>query len=118
MPGFNRLTRRQVLLGAGGITLGLPLLQSVLERDAVAGGAVPTVGRSLAVFWNQHGGISSANMYPALPSSPKTQTYPVLGHSIRQSPLALTSSNGINTISPVISGPAMASGSSPAALTP
>jgi hypothetical protein len=117
MAIYNRLTRRQMLVGAGGFVLGLPVLPSLLERRALAGPVTP--GKNFVALWNSHGGIDGANMYPPDPVNPSTATYPVLGHPIRSSPLpwAAQSSASTASISPVVTGPLTGSTSSPAALT-
>ena len=108
----HRVSRRQFLVGvgvgAGGFTLGLPLLPSILEREARAG-TPPAVPKNFVAFWSGHGGIAGKNMYPADPASPTTATYPLLGHTIRASPLALQPApQGSTTasVSPVVSGDA------------
>ncbi len=108
MPITHRISRRQLLVGAGGATLGLPLLPSILEREARAG-TPPAVPRNFVSFWSGHGGAAGKNMYPVDPVSPTTATYPVLGHTVRASPLALQAAaqgSPIASISPIVSGDA------------
>ena len=56
---LKKLTRRQVLRGAGGLTVALPFLPS-LSSDAEAA----TVRRRLVSFGTKHGGVKAPNMYP------------------------------------------------------
>jgi hypothetical protein len=104
MAVYNRLTRRQMLLGAGGAMLGLPILSSLFERTARAGGALGP-GKNFVAFWNSHGGVSGANLYPTEPMNPTVDVYPVLGHQIRSSPLPwIQDGQGNGSISPVLTG--------------
>lgn len=59
------LTRRQVLVGAAGFTLSLPVLPSLLLKNAY--GADPTFVRRPRLYWltTHHGGAHEDNMFPS-----------------------------------------------------
>ena len=61
------ITRRQLLLGAGGVVVGLPILPSLLTKTAY--GADPTFTRAPRLYWltSEHGGAfeSSAGVNAA-----------------------------------------------------
>jgi hypothetical protein len=59
------VTRRQVLRGAGGFTLGLPFLPSLVAPPRAYGAdAVPARLPRFVAFTTDHGGIDGVNMYP------------------------------------------------------
>jgi len=93
-----RLSRRQMLRGAGGISLGLPLLPSVLPSKAF-GNVKVEVPPSFAAFATVHGGVRESNFQPASSLLTERQDlYP--GHQIRWGELKV---NG-NKISEVLRG--------------
>ena len=59
------LTRRQVLMGAAGFTLALPVLPSLLLKTAY--GADPTFVRRPRLYWltTRHGGAQESSMFPS-----------------------------------------------------
>jgi hypothetical protein len=94
-----KINRRMVLRGAAGFTLALPLLPSLLEKNADA--ATPWAKRFVA-FGTNHGGIWQSQMYPN--DGVLTQTADYAGRQVRRGNLPLDVSNGIASISPVLSG--------------
>ena len=94
------MTRRQVLRGAGGFTLAIPFLPSLLPRSAQA--ATATRPR---LFWfgTDHGGCWDTNFFPdtAMLTS-KAASAP--GHMVASGPLTatMTTANGRTTLSPVL----------------
>ena len=96
----NKLSRRQVLRGAGGVTLGLPFLPSLFPRSAKAAG--PGGPPRLVVTAQQHGGIRE-HMYPARPPN-KTTMYS--GHDIHWGRLSRAVQNGKATVSRIVQGDA------------
>lgn len=96
------LRRRQFLRGAGGFTLGLPLLPSLLTRDALAQAAARP---NFIALTTGHGAVSVANMQP--PDRTYTQTAPIYGsHQARFGDLKLSVNAGRATVSPVLTGAA------------
>ncbi len=74
--------RRQVLKGAGGFTVALPFLPSLINTGAARAQAV--LGRQpfFVAMTTKHGGVSPTNMYPnAALLTDKRELYP--GHEIR-----------------------------------
>lgn len=59
------ITRRQFLLGAGGVAVGLPILPSLLTKSAY--GADPTFTRAPRLYWltSEHGGAFESSMFPS-----------------------------------------------------
>src|SRR3954464_2095617 len=59
------ITRRQMLIGAGGAMLALPVLPSLLETTAY--GQSPTYTRKPRLFWlcTDHGAAFESSMFPA-----------------------------------------------------
>ncbi len=97
-----KITRRQLLTGAGGFTLALPLLPSLLEREAIAGLGTPEP-RFIAMT-TEHGGVWADNMYPDASSLTETMSYG--GHTIRRGDLApAAAGGGVQRLSEVLQGP-------------
>jgi hypothetical protein len=96
-----RPTRRQLLRGAGGFTLALPWLPSLLPRDAAAGGSPFAQSRFVAIA-TEHGAIWSESMHPA--ENTLTETMAYAGHTIRRGDLVHTDEGGVGRLSSVLSG--------------
>lgn len=95
--------RRQVLRGAGGFTLALPLLPSLLSR-AYGDPVVAQPRRFIAITTN-HGGVKRESMFP--PESTLTNTREIVpGHTARWGRLARRIEGGDAVLSPVLRGPA------------
>jgi hypothetical protein len=92
------LTRRQVLRGAGGFTLAIPFLPSLLPRSARA--ASPARPR---LFWmgTDHGGCWDTNFFPD-PASLTAQATASAGHAVASGPLSATTAGGRTTLSSVL----------------
>lgn len=95
----THISRRQVLRGAAGFTLALPLLPSLLARKANAGGAGPGRRRFVALC-TEHGGVWGANMFPGDAALPDSQSY--AGHTIRRGDLSATTEGDAAVLSPVL----------------
>lgn len=96
------VNRRQVLRGAGGFTLGLPFLPSLIERPALAAefGRQPV----FAAICSVHGGCRTENMYPNDGLLNQTrEIYP--GHAVKFGDLAPGVNNG--QLSRVMKGAAL-----------
>ncbi len=93
------LTRRQVLRGAGGFTIGLPLLPSLVAAPAFAQVSLGSPKYFVALATG-HGGIRDATMYPTGGLDQTTQLYPE--HPIKHSTLTSTSSGGRTVISGIL----------------
>lgn len=96
-----KFSRRQVLRGAGGFTLALPFLPSLLTRSEAQG--MPTAPKRFIAMRTDHGGVAPANMFPADGLLTVNQDY--AGHTIRRGALTLGSSSATATLSPVLSAP-------------
>lgn len=98
------LTRRQVLIGAGGFSLGLPFLRSLLPQPAYAQDATFVREPRFFCMTTQHGAVREASMFPA--ESMLTQTEAVYpGHNIKRGNLVRTVSGGRASVCPALSGP-------------
>jgi hypothetical protein len=98
-----KVTRRQVLRGAGGFTLALPFLPSLLEpRDASA--AAASAPKRFIQFCTDHGGIWGPNMYPA--DATLTDSMAYAGRTVRRGKLAAQAvAGGAAELSPTLHGP-------------
>lgn len=94
-----RIGRRFFLRGAGGFTLALPVLPSLLGAREAAAQAAQNRKRFVH-FFTEHGGIWGRNMFPADATLTANRTY--AGHVIRRGALAATNANGLATVSPVL----------------
>lgn len=103
-PYALRINRRLLLRGAGGALLALPILPSLLTpREAQA--QATASGKCFVHFRTPHGGISTANMWPADTALTEKLSYT---HEVRRGPLAAASSGGNRVISPVLTANASA----------
>lgn len=94
------INRRQFLVGAGGATLALPMLTSLLPAKARAQAAQPRP-RFIAMA-SSHGCVSEANMYPGNPSI--VERFKLFSdHEVTRSELRLNVNGGTASLSPVLS---------------
>ncbi len=95
-------SRRQVLRGAAGFTLALPLLPSLLPRQAGAGGGpLGARPRRFVALCTEHGGVWGANMFPD--DSTLVETTQYAGHTIRRGDLSASPTSEVAQLSPVLS---------------
>lgn len=95
--------RRLFLRGAGGAALALPVLPSLFESDAAFAQAAGSQ-KCFVHFRTPHGGVSTANMWPAEVTLAETSAYL---HEVRRGSLsALATGGGDAAISPVLSAKA------------
>jgi hypothetical protein len=96
-------TRRQLLRGAGGFTLALPFLPSLVDpREARSASAAPA--KRFVQFCTDHGAIWGPNMYPA--DATLTDSLPYAGWNVKRGKLALQpGAGGTAQLSPVLRGP-------------
>ena len=93
-PKFDPVSRRQFLLGAGGVALALPLLPSLLPREAEAQTvAAASAERYLAHMTTWHG-VLQAQFYGSLLDLPATATTTHAGVGVRSAPLPTAVTNG------------------------
>lgn len=107
------ITRRQLLLGAGGAALALPVLPSLLEKTAY--GQDPVYRRKPRLYWlcTDHGAAFESNLFPAPALASQRQA--LFGdHEIGSGALTSTQSGDTRVVSPILS--ASASRFSPALL--
>ncbi|MEM6294868.1 MAG: DUF1552 domain-containing protein [Myxococcota bacterium] len=101
MSRFNP-TRRQLLRGAGGFALALPILPSLMDRAAARRNwSIPPRFISLC---SQHGGVWTDFMHPSEDALTESMAY--AGHQIRRGDLALSTEGDRASLSPVLSGAA------------
>lgn len=99
----SHFSRRQVLRGAAGFTLALPLLPSLLPRRAGAGGTPPATRRKRFIsICSEHGGVWGDNMFPGDAMLTDSQSY--AGHTIRRGDLAATMEGDVGRLSHVLRG--------------
>jgi hypothetical protein len=97
-----KTARRQFLRGAGGFTLALPFLPSLLDpREARAAGSAAPVKRFIQ-FCTQHGGIWGTNMYPG--DETLTDAMPYAGRTVKRGKLSAKTVGTQNQLSPVLRG--------------
>jgi hypothetical protein len=95
------ITRRQFLLGAGGVVVGLPILPSLMTRSAY--GADPTFSGPPRLYWltSEHGGAFENSMFPSPSLLSATQAL-YADHSVRSGALAATTDGADNVVSPIL----------------
>ncbi|MBC8067279.1 MAG: DUF1552 domain-containing protein [Deltaproteobacteria bacterium] len=96
------LTRRAVLMGAGGFTLALPFLPSLQPRAARAGGPLESPKRFVALVTG-HGGSWESQFFPDVATTPETMQY--AGRTIRRGALTPTEQDGMTSLSRVLRAP-------------
>lgn len=97
------LSRRQLLLGAGGFGLAIPFLRSLAPRTSHAQAAEPE--RRFVAFATDHGAVDELAMFPdekLLADS--MQLYPT--HSVSRGNLVRTEADGRASVSTILSGSA------------
>ncbi|MEM9190968.1 MAG: DUF1552 domain-containing protein [Myxococcota bacterium] len=102
MKNIGKKGRRQFLLGAGGFTLALPVLPSLLSKEARA--QVGQQKRFVAMA-TTHGGVPAANMFPGDGAAPETlELFP--GHVAHHGALDRSVDGSDASLSPVLTAPA------------
>ncbi len=97
------ITRRQVLVGLGGVTLALPVLPSLLTKSAY--GQDPIYTRKPRLYWlcTDHGAAFESSMFPD--SSMLTTKRELLpGHEIASGALTSRLEGDRRVVSPILSG--------------
>lgn len=93
--------RRHFLAGAGGFTLALPLLPSLLPQRAKAGDYPYAEHPRFVAFTTNHGGLWGQNMYPGDEVITGTETiYP--GHEMNYGALVRNDMGATSSLSPVL----------------
>jgi hypothetical protein len=99
------LSRRQVLHGAGGFTLGLPLLPSLVPVRAWAADVALPRQPAFVSMMTFNGGVLDSNWYPS--DAALTESVDLVpGHTIRQGKLARTLEGTDAVLSKVLRAPA------------
>jgi hypothetical protein len=101
---LRRHTRRQFLRGAGGATMLLPFMPSLLPRTARAQTAAPP--KRFVYIGTEHGGASFANVYGTQGSTGATSVNLWPGNTAQYAPLALSTSGASASLSPIYTAPA------------
>jgi Protein of unknown function (DUF1552) len=95
-------TRRQFLRGAGGFTLALPFLPSLLDPRVARAATTPK--KRFVQMATQHGAIWGPNMYPADATLTDSMTY--AARTVKRGKLAVQAgASGTAQLSAVLSGP-------------
>ncbi len=97
--------RRQVLRGAGGFTLGLPFLPSLVARPAFSAELPPGRTARFVAMTTEHGAVRQENMYPDAATLPNKETL-FTGHLGAWGPLARAVNGATASLSKVLSAPA------------
>lgn len=94
----STFNRRQLLRGAGGFTLALPFLPSLLEPSARAAAALRP-----RLFWmgTDHGGCWDSSFFPDT-AMLTTQAAASAGHTVASGALTATTATGRTALSPVL----------------
>jgi hypothetical protein len=97
------ITRRQVLLGAGGAMLALPVLPSLLEKTAY--GQDPIYTRKPRLYWlcTDHGAAFESSMFPS-PALATTKQALFADHEIGSGALTSTLEGETRAVCPILSG--------------
>ncbi len=102
MP-IRTLSRRQILVGAGGFGLSIPLMRSLWPKQA---GAAPVgTEKRFVAFATDHGGIDESAMFPVESMLTKTQNL-YAGHDVRRGALVAEQDDKETRISEILRGPA------------
>src|SRR6187551_2084541 len=96
------ITRRQMLLGTGGVMLALPILPSLLEKTAY--GQDPTYTRKPRLYWlcTDHGAAFESSMFPAASLATNRQAL-FADHDIGSGALTSTLNGDKRVVSPILS---------------
>jgi hypothetical protein len=98
-PAFHRLTRRQFLLGTGGAALALPLLPSLLPRDAEAQAVATDASQRYFAHMTTWHGVFQDQFFGSLLEQAPTATMQFAGVTVRSAPLASTTQGDRTVIS-------------------
>ncbi len=95
------ITRRQLLLGTAGVTMGLPILPSLLTKSAY--GADPVFTRAPRLYWltSDHGGAFESSMFPS-PSLLNQSQNLYSDHTVRSGALVPTTDGDSTVLSAVL----------------
>ena len=110
-PAFNRLSRRQFLVGSGGTLLALPLLPSLLPREARAATEAAAAAERYFVHMTTWHGVFQSQFYGPLLSATPADRVSAGGIEVRRAALAARSEGSQTVISDILRA-------SPAALSP
>ena len=96
------ITRRQMLLGTGGVMLALPVLPSLLEKTAF--GQAPTYKRKPRLYWlcTDHGAAFESSLFPAAALATNRQAV-YADHEMGAGALTSTVSGESRVVSPILS---------------
>lgn len=101
-PYFDRLSRRQFLLGSGGAALALPLLPSLLPRDAEAQTMSQASSERYFVHMTTWHGVFQSQFYGPLLDVAPTQTTTHGGIAVRSAPLKSAPSGDMVVVSEIL----------------
>lgn len=107
-PIYNRLTRRQFLAGTGGTLLALPLLPSLLPREARAAALAQASSERYFVHMTTWHGVFQSQFFGNLLNQMPTQSGFAGGIAVRGGPLVSSTSGGRIVISDILNASAAA----------
>jgi len=96
------ICRRIFLQGAGGVSVGLPLLPSLATRKAFAADPIIPRQRFFYVINTEHGACQESNMYPKQSTLTEKSIYDSTGQTIRWGKLTGTANGTKVSLSPAL----------------
>lgn len=107
-PAYDRLSRRQFLIGAGGTMLPLPLLPSLLPREARAAAVTQAASERYFVHMTTWHAAFQSQFFGPLLDVPPTLTQTFGGVAVRGAPLVSSANGGTTVISDMLQAPSSA----------
>ena len=107
-PVYDRLRRRQFLMGSGGALLALPLLPSLLPRDVRAQAQADASAERCFVHMTTWHGVFQSQFFGTLLDLPPTLTTSAGGVAVRGAALAASTAGGRTTVSDILNAPSSA----------
>lgn len=103
-PAYDRLRRRQFLIGSGGALLALPLLPSLLPREVRAASETGAAAERFFVHMTTWHGVFQSPFYGPLLNLTPAQTANAGGVAVRAAPLLAGGSGGRTVVSDILQG--------------
>ena len=107
-PVYDRLRRRQFLMGSGGALLALPLLPSLLPRDARAQAETGSAAERFFVHMTTWHGVFQSQFFGPLLDGAPALTGTAGGVAVRGAPLTADTAGGRSTVSEILNAPSAA----------
>jgi hypothetical protein len=107
-PVYDRLRRRQFLMGSGGALLALPLLPSLLPREVRAQAQDAGAAERCFVHMTTWHGVFQSQFFGPLLNATPTLTANAGGVAVRGAPLTADTAGGRTTVSEILNAPSAA----------